>query len=307
MINTTLNEVTLNDLKNYLPSPINENLGNDMVITIMDSDSGSALIDHPFRFDGYMAALCIDGSFEIDINLKGYKVSENSMIVYVPGYLFQVKKPLSPKPGIKVALIAVSKSFITEMRYDFSRLYDEGTSVLDNPCISLDDNDFQNLKLYYNLILSLSRSESNGIREAMMNLMSSLFYFMGAAWSKVSEDRKSLVQHSEDKKSNKSKLLFEEFIKLVTEFHSSERTVGFYADKLSLTPKYLSKVIKTVSGRSAPDWIDSFVVLEAKNLLKYSDMSIKEVVYKLHFPSQSVFYKFFKSHTGMTPSEYRAS
>jgi YesN/AraC family two-component response regulator len=83
--------------------------------------------------------------------------------------------------------------------------------------------------------------------------------------------------------------------------------MSFYASKLCLTPKYLSKLIKQASGRSAPDWIDSFVILEAKNMLKYSDISIKEIVYKLHFANQSVFYKFFKSHTGITPSEYRNS
>ena len=47
------------------------------------------------------------------------------------------------------------------------------------------------------------------------------------------------------------------------------------------------------------------MILEAKNLLKYSDKSVKQIVYDLHFPNQSVFYKFFKAHTGMTPSEYR--
>ena len=81
--------------------------------------------------------------------------------------------------------------------------------------------------------------------------------------------------------------------------------MAFYASHLGLTPKYLSKLIKQVSGWSAPDWIDSFVILEAKNMLKYTDDSIKEIVFKLHFPNPSVFYKFFKAHTGMTPSEYR--
>ena len=81
--------------------------------------------------------------------------------------------------------------------------------------------------------------------------------------------------------------------------------MAFYADKLCLTPKYLSKLIKQASGRSAPDWIDDFVILEAKNLLKYTDLTIKEIVYKLHVPNPSVFFKFFKAHTGLTPSEYR--
>ena len=74
--------------------------------------------------------------------------------------------------------------------------------------------------------------------------------------------------------------------------------------KLYLTPKYLSKLIKNVSGRSAHEWIDSFVILEAKNLLKYSDLPIKQIVDELHF-NQTTFYRFFKAKTGLTPSEYR--
>ena len=79
----------------------------------------------------------------------------------------------------------------------------------------------------------------------------------------------------------------------------------FYADKLCLTPKYLSKIVKEASGRSGPEWIDAFVILEAKNLLRYSDESIKEIAYKLKFPSASVFNKFFKANTGLIPSDYR--
>jgi AraC-like DNA-binding protein len=69
----------------------------------------------------------------------------------------------------------------------------------------------------------------------------------------------------------------------------------------------MSKLIKTATGKSAPEWIDAYVILEAKNLLKYSSDTIKQIVFKLNFPNQSVFYKFFKSRTGMTPSEYRNS
>ena len=103
----------------------------------------------------------------------------------------------------------------------------------------------------------------------------------------------------------RSKIILEQFLKLVTEFHNSQRGMSFYAEKLYLTPKYLSKIIKEASGRTGPEWIDSFVIMEAKNMLRYSDMPIKEVVFELHFPNSSVFYKFFKLHTGQTPSEYR--
>lgn len=82
--------------------------------------------------------------------------------------------------------------------------------------------------------------------------------------------------------------------------------MGFYADQLHITPKYLSSVIKEVSGRSAVEWIDRYVILEAKALLRYSGLSIQEIAYELNFSTQSFFGKYFKHHTGMSPSEYKS-
>ena len=140
------------------------------------------------------------------------------------------------------------------------------------------------------------------VEYAISALLSSSFYYFGSIW----KERIDQAARQESKNTGtRSMLVFEEFIRLVNEFHTQERRMSFYADKLCLTPKYLSKIIKQASGRSGPEWIDSYVILEAKNLLRYSDISIKEIVYRLHFPNSSVFYKFFKSKTGMTPSEYR--
>ena len=74
---------------------------------------------------------------------------------------------------------------------------------------------------------------------------------------------------------------------------------------MHLTPKYLTTIIRKTTGRTASEWIDDYVVLEAKNLLKYSTMSIQEVAYSLNFPNQSFFGKYFKEHTGLTPTAYR--
>ena len=133
-------------------------------------------------------------------------------------------------------------------------------------------------------------------------------YDNGNSWKEIGRIPDEEENEEEEAvQTNRSKAIFDQFIKLVSQNYIRHRNVGFYADKLCLTPKYLSKLIKDTSGRSAPEWIDSYVVLEAKNLLKYSNAAIKEIVYTLNFPNQSVFYKFFKARTGMTPSEYRNS
>ena len=98
---------------------------------------------------------------------------------------------------------------------------------------------------------------------------------------------------------------FKMFISLLMQHYKSERSVGFYASKLNLTPKYLTTLIKKVSGRSAADWIDEYVVLEAKALLKYSDMSVQQIAYYLNFSDQSFFGKYFKKQAGVSPTVYK--
>ena len=82
--------------------------------------------------------------------------------------------------------------------------------------------------------------------------------------------------------------------------------MGFYARQLCITPKYLTTLIKRISGLSVSEWIDNYVIIEAKTLLKYSHMSIQEIAYYLNFPNQSFFGSYFKRNTGMSPSQYKA-
>ena len=99
--------------------------------------------------------------------------------------------------------------------------------------------------------------------------------------------------------------MLEQFIKLAINNHASEHLVGYYADKMCVTPKYLSKIVKEASGRSVPEWLNELLILDAKNMLRHTDMTIKEISAKLNFPSQSFFFRFFKNHTGQTPTQYR--
>ena len=80
---------------------------------------------------------------------------------------------------------------------------------------------------------------------------------------------------------------------------------SFYADKLCLTPHYLSSVIRETSGQTVMQWINQAVILEAKVLLKHSNLLVFQISDELNFPNPSFFSKFFKRMTGMTPAEYQ--
>ena len=114
-------------------------------------------------------------------------------------------------------------------------------------------------------------------------------------------------QQTNNKSQTRAEAIFSKFLPLLEENYKRERRVSWYADQLCITSKYLSETIKQVSRRTPNEWINSYVVLETRVLLKNSTMSIKEIAQELHFPNQSFLGKYFKDHVGMSPSEYRRS
>ena len=84
-----------------------------------------------------------------------------------------------------------------------------------------------------------------------------------------------------------------------------ERQVAFYAGRLCVTPKYLSAVVRQQTGRTAQACIETYVVTESKALLLSTDLSVQQIADRLNFPSQSVFGKYFKRATGLSPRAFR--
>ncbi len=299
----------IKDLKEMFPTDRVDSLSDDFIISHLTAqellaDKRMQFLKKPFRFNGYLAYFCLGGEINLEINLRAFTVSRGTLVINTPGNICRAQSIGEDKvQDVNIIIMAMSPEFLTTIRLDFNSLYRESNSILDNPCISLSQEEFETCRMYMRIAEQLIHSGAARSRDALRYLISSVFYYLGNIWTeKISEARKTA-----DKGSVRSKMTADSFIKLVVEHHNEERNMAFYADKLCLSPKYLSKLVKAQTGRSAPEWIDAFVILEAKNLLKYSELSIKEIVYKLHFPNQSVFYKFFKAHTGMTPSDYRTS
>lgn len=293
-------DIDIKQLSRYLGVTGDDKMSENFIISDIRYNSGLDMLRFPCRFNGYMGIFCLEGNLEAEINLKRYEIKENSLIVSVPGNISRVYKA-DGKESIHFIAVAASVDFMTSIRYDFARLFSESIAVFDNPCISLSDEECDICKNYFALAEKLYRSKMPNTSDALKFLVSSVFCTLGTLWSeRIMQARQLPRTHSA-----RSKIIFEEFLSLVREHHNEERNVAFYADRLCFTPKYLSKLIKEVSGQSAPQWIDSFVILEAKNMLKYSDIPIKEIAERLRFSSTAAFHTFFKTKTGLTPASYR--
>lgn len=105
---------------------------------------------------------------------------------------------------------------------------------------------------------------------------------------------------------NKGRMV-NQFLALVQENYKRHRFLDFYASRLEITPKHLSRTVKSQTGFTAVEWIERFVILEAKVLLKSTNLNIQQISDELNFPSQSFFGKYFKKYTGKSPKEYRNS
>ena len=309
----SLKTIDIRQIQSILTGYEDTGLGEDIFICDLSSRAVNAeqqkavldLLQYPIRIDGYTVVFCVSGHVTVDINLHSFDVSPNTLLINVPGNILRVSMAEVTDTLLSEArfvLIVLSREFMSGIHFDFNKMFADSLTLFNNPVITLNEEQLSLAKQYYYLANELLNPALENRREAVGALVASLMYVCGSVWAQTISTAKEAGPSAS---ALRLKQLFDRFIQLVTEYHDSERGMAFYADKLCLTPKYLSKLVKQASGRSAPDWIDAFVILEAKNMLKYSDVPIKEIVYKLHFPNQSVFYKFFKTHTGMTPSEYR--
>ena len=296
-----LSNVNVSHLREAFKESDQVGIDNDFCIVNMKFRRRERTLNFPFRFDGILLVWCIKGRLSVSINLNDYILKENTLFLCVPGNIFKLNEIISDEEELLYVCIAMSREFAADQKVDVNKTFSNGLSLMDDPSVALSEEESAMIADYIDMMGKVARSELIYKKESIQSLWTSMIYIFAG----VLDSRAKAKDPAES--TNRSRLLFEQFISLVAKYHGQYRNVGFYADKLCLTPKYLSKLIKNATGRSAPEWIDAYVILEAKNMLKYSNETIKEIVYKLNFPNQSVFYKFFKARTGMTPSEYRNS
>ena len=296
-----LNKISISRFLHELDDAEKISLDDDICVVDIKGRSRATRMNFPFRFDGILLIWCIEGELKVSINLTEYDLKDNTLFMCLPGNIFKLNQIVGGESGLHYVCMAISKEFVSSQKLDMNKVFSTGLSLMDDPRVSMSEEEASFMAVHLETMGRVASSDLSYKRECLRSLWRSIVYVIAGVLDRRKTSDRSLPS------SNRSRMLFEQFMELVARYHDRHRNVGFYADKLCLTPKYLSKLIKNATGRSAPEWIDAYVILEAKNLLKYSNDTIKEIVYRLNFPNQSVFYKFFKARTGMTPSEYRNS
>ena len=300
--------VSVMTLKKALLGTSQLSIGEDACLFSIKYDGNDDKFCKPIRLVGNVIVFCVKGSVHMSVNLNEFDVKAGSLVMLTDQDIVKVEKGSNDDvKDLHWVMIAMSQNFISDLRVDFKKILSEGLTLLETPVIHLNQDIRGYFEDYLRLIGKLADTELPMYKDAVRSLISSMVSIAAGQWIEDVNRLRDRKVIRLDSRSEHKTLVFRQFIKLVSENYTRQRQVLFYADQLCMSPKYLSKLVKEVSGKSAPEWIDAYVMLEAKHLLKYSDMPIKEIVFRLNFSNQTVFYKYFKAHTGMTPTEYRNS
>ncbi len=302
MDNKSLNKFTLSKVKELFLKDDIVSVGDDFILARQTNNVDLELLKFPSRIDGFVAAYCRKGHFKCTINLTEYHIHDGMLAFNIPNNIIQLE-PVDRTDGlVELTILAVSPHYMTTLSSDLGNIFFDAMNMLKSPIVDMASNEVDIALQYFYLLDNVINTDSEYRYDSIRFLLTSIFYLIGGMLKK----RLAAEAEKEERPaSNRQKRVFETFVELVEKHHNKERTMGFYADKLCITPKYLSQIVKNVSGYSAPDIINRYVILEAKHLLRHTDLSVKEIADQLNFPNQSFFHKYFKAHTGCTPISYR--
>lgn len=256
-----------------------------------------------FRFPSRQNALIIgvgtEGETSLTSNLQEFRLKKDSLFIFSPKHILQVQS----NNRFKAHLIVIAPDFLKRINIDTKRMMPLFLQFGSLPCMELTHAESQSLRSFISMVeQELKGSETDFSSEIIGGLIAATIYKVGDILTHY------LTEHPEVDSPihNRAVEYFRQFTELLGEHYKHERSVGFYARQLCITPKYLTTLIKRISGKSVSEWIDNYVILEAKTLLKYSNMSVQEIAYYLNFPNQSFFGSYFKRNAGMSPSQYKA-
>lgn len=256
------------------------------------------LTEHATYLEEGVGGLCTGGTAIIELFSMRRQISKNDLVTILPCQLasihkvsddfsmtfFKVDKVMFM--DIMSSLGRITPDFFFHMRKDFQ--------------VPISVNEAKRFLGFCRAIDFRTNNDDPAFRrETILHLLRIYYWDFYVHFQKKTRKRNTPLLNS-----NKESIAMK-FAMLVFENRETHREVAYYADQLCISPLYLTKVIQEVNGQSARDMIADYTIIGIKALLRNADITIKDVVRQSGFSSQSSFSRFFRKHTGMSPSEYR--
>jgi len=260
---------------------------------LLSSPDKKMFFTEPFKVEFSLCILIKSGSMHIMHNLIEYTISKNDVFVVMPG---DFARCLSVSPDCRLTLLAFSDSYYAPISNgtQFNTFY---SFFRKHPKNSIDDQGFTDT---LHVLDIMKRRVETTDKIDKKNVVRGYIYALcqdALGWINA-------VKDVETAPSSRGEEILAAFMELLENNYTKEHRIQFYADKLCISTKHLSETVKTISGRSVKEWLQDYLLLEAKALLQSHKYSIQEISWRLNFANQSFFGTWFKKAAGMSPRQY---
>ena len=256
------------------------------------------LTEHATYLGEGFGGLCTGGTAVIDLFSMRRQISKNDLVTILPFQLGSIHKV---SDDFSMIFFKVDKVMFMDIMSSLGRITpDFFFHMRKNFQVPISVNEAKRFLGFCRAIDFRTNNDDPAFRrETILHLLRIYYWDFYVHFQKKTRKRNTPLLNS-----NKESIAMK-FAMLVFENRETHREVAYYADQLCISPLYLTKIIQEVNGRSARDMIADYTIIGIKTLLRNADITIKDVVRHSGFSSQSSFSRFFRKHTGMTPSEYR--
>ncbi len=259
-------------------------------------DESLFFTQYPVKLSFTVVIIVFSGSMHYRINLEELWAYSNDLITVQKGAIGEF---LHSSPDLQVAVIAFSNELF-HMNDHLEVAMKMQQMLYENPVKHLSGESLKEIRMVYELMKKKIIENDNPFRKEILQ-----GYVRALMYTILHKLLETLQQVSAYIQNNRQHEIYMQFIREVQRSYQKERSVAYYADRLCITPKYLSQTVQKASGRLAGEWISEYVILEAKALIKSHCYTIQQISEMLHFPNPSFFGRYFKKKVGCTPKAYQ--
>ena len=269
--NTVNSELYVNSFKNHLKE--------------------HSFIEKPHRHNFYLLVLFTHGTGIHEIDFDRYEIKRGSLFMLQPGQIHNWKL----SNDIDGYIVFYSQETYN-LHFGNKKIEDYSfyQSVKSSPELFYNEEELQEIEVYFNLMKKESESVKSKQKEAILNLLELINIQISRKYLPENNHKTPIYNHK-----------INQFEKLIDIYFKSEKSPSFYASKMSITLKHLNRICKTILNKTATQIITERIILEAKRLLIDQNKSISQIADELNFENYSCFAKLFKKESGNTPTEFR--
>lgn len=275
-------------------------LSRHCMVAKLGTEYPSSVAEMPCRVDAVTFWCCLKGKARLSYNMHEYAIERGSFVVIPPNSIVELHREEELPEGY---VMMIDPRYMQDVGINFKKIIAVMISGnVRHGAWQLDEVELDRMQKALELaFVTVANEAQTPFRDDVVQAMIKLLLYQSCELVTAHHG----IEEAPIVPTTRAEEYFRRFVKTLNEHFMERQPVTFYADQLCISSRYLTTIVRRVSGYSVSEWMNRYVMAEAKQLLKYSEMSIQEIAYALNFPNQSFFGKYFKQHAGVSPSAYR--